>query len=77
MAFSQRSDRLILRRCSSIELITNNNMKPILPVMTVLLAALLAILPGEAFAQDAKIQVRGSVLDVNGTTGIDSKRALS
>ena len=45
--------------------------------MTVLLAALLAILPGEAFAQDAKIQVRGSVLDVNGTTGIDSKRALS
>ena len=42
-------------------------MKPILPVMTVLLAALLAILPGEAFAQDAKIQVRGSVLDVNGT----------
>ena len=34
--------------------------------MTVLLAALLAIFPGELSAQDNKIQVKGSVADVDG-----------
>jgi TonB-linked SusC/RagA family outer membrane protein len=40
-------------------------MKPIIPIMTVLLAALLAIFPGELAAQNNKIQVKGSVTDVD------------
>lgn len=40
-------------------------MKPIIPIMTVLLAALLAIFPGELAAQDNKVQVKGNVMDVD------------
>ena len=40
-------------------------MKPIIPIMTVLLAALLAIFPADLAAQGNKIQVKGNVADVD------------
>ena len=40
-------------------------MKPIIPIMSVLLAALLTLFPGQVQAQETMIQVKGNVLDLN------------
>lgn len=40
-------------------------MKPIIPIMTVLMAAVMALFCGEALAQDNMVQVKGNVLDLN------------
>ena len=40
-------------------------MKPIIPIMSVLLAVVMALFPGQVQAQDKTIQVKGNVLDLN------------